>query len=150
VNARLGLFPSSYYGLLFDTNFEAETGSMSSWGVQNHLKDDRGDALRVRYSFVEAQTDTDELSQLEGQIEVKMTDRIKLGYYARYDESEREFLDSSVGLRLLSACNCWHLDLGYTEKLNPDREQVTLRFTFAGLGDITQDIGMGGGSSSTR
>lgn len=148
VYARLGLFPSRYAGLIFDTNYGIEGGGVSSWGIQHHLKRDRGDAVRVRYSFIDStSTGGDELSQLEGQVEVKLTDRLKLGYYARYDETDREFIDSSVGLRVLSSCNCWHLDLGYTDKLNPDREQVTLRLTFAGLGDITQDIGTSGRST---
>jgi LPS-assembly protein len=151
VNARVGLFPSTYAGFIFDTNYGLEGGGVSSWGIQNHLKDDRGDALRLRYSFIDAtSTGGDELSQLEGQVEVKLSDRLKVGYYARYDETDREFIDSSVGLRVLSSCNCWHLDLGYTEKLNPDREQVTLRFTFAGLGDITQDIGTGSNNRRGR
>ncbi|MFM1848308.1 MAG: LPS-assembly protein LptD, partial [Pseudomonadota bacterium] len=150
VNARVGLFPAPYFGFVFDTNYGVEDGSLSSWAVQNHIRDDRGDALRVRYSFIDSTEDTDELSQLEGQIEVKVTDRLKVGYYARYDEDEREFIDSSVGLRILSTCNCWHLDVGYLERLNPEKEQVFVRFTFAGLGDITQDIGTGSGNSSAR
>lgn len=146
VNARVGLYPSRYFGFVFDTNYGLEDGSVSSWAVQHHIRDDRGDALRVRYSFIEDQSQSDELSQIEGQLEVKIADRLKLGYYGRYDESDREFIDSSVGLRILSACNCWHLDLGYRERLNPEKEQVFLRFTFAGLGDITQDIGFGSGT----
>ena len=90
------------------------------------------------------------MSQLDGQLELKVSDRLKVGYYARYDEAEREFIDSSVGVRILSSCNCWHLDVGYTERLNPEKEQVFMRFTFAGLGDITQDIGMGSGTQRGR
>jgi LPS-assembly protein len=150
VNARVGLFPSSYFGFIFDTNYGVENGDLSSWAVQNHLRGDRGDALRFRYSFVDDREGTDELSQLDGQLELKVSDRLKLGYYARYDEAEREFIDSSVGVRILSSCNCWHLDVGYTERLNPEKEQVFMRFTFAGLGDITQDIGMGSGNQRGR
>jgi len=36
------------------------------------------------------------------------------------------------------------MDLGFATTLNPDDQDITLRFTFKGLGDVTQRIGLGG------
>ena len=135
LNAMVGVYPTSYFGLMADTNYGLEQSDVSSWSLMTHLKDDRGDAVRARYTYVE-----EEVSQIEGHLELQLTDRYRLGYYSRYDELESEFIESAVALRILSACNCWHVDLGFSDRINPDREQVSLRFTFTGLGDITQDI----------
>jgi len=45
-------------------------------------------------------------------------------------------------LRFINSCKCWSMDLGYGSQLNPDNRQVLLTFTFSGLGDITQSIGL--------
>ena len=135
----LMLNPSSSFGFRFDTNYGFEDHNVSSWGVTTYLFDDRGDALRSRYSFVE-----NNISQVEGNLELVLTDRLRLGYYARYDDVEAEFIENRIGLRLASSCDCWSFDLGVSDKINPDRQQIFLTFTFAGLGDITQNFGMGG------
>ncbi|MEZ4754228.1 MAG: LPS assembly protein LptD [Bdellovibrionota bacterium] len=133
VNAILGLYPTRDFAFKFDSNIDYKTGYLSSWGVSTHLRDDRGDKLRARYSFID-----ESVSQLEGNIEIALTERLSAGYYARFDDRDSEFVENRFALRLASACDCWFFDLGFDERSNPDKQRVFFSFTFAGLGDITQ------------
>ena len=142
----LGLNPSPYFGFLFESNIDYQTREMSSWGVSTHFKDDRGDLLRVRYTFIDnpdpGAIPDDIASQVEGSAEIKLVDRLRLGYYARFDEIESEFLDNTYAFRLGGSCNCWYLDLGYQESLNPDNQSYLMRFTLKGLGDLVQSMAL--------
>jgi len=138
VNFDLGLYPTASFGFRFESNFNAEEEDFSSWGIGTHFKDDRGDIIRARYSYIE-----NNVSQVEGSAELALVERVKLGAYTRFDDRDHEFIETRFAFRLTSACNCWHLDLGVSDRINPDKRQAIVSFTFKGLGDITQDIGFG-------
>lgn len=143
INTDLTLYPSDSFALRFDADYAAEESHFSSLGVSSHFFDDRGDALRARYSYVDDQnTNGTGLSQLEANIEIALIDRLKLGYYGRYDEQEREFLETRLALRLLSACDCWKFDVGISDRVNPDRQAVMFNFTLGGLGDLGQNVSL--------
>ncbi len=136
-----GLFPTQNFGLQLDNNYNAENNEISSWHIGTTLTDDRGDALRARYSYVKDYSVTaKDIDQIEGNLEIKLIDRLRIGYYASYDNFANEFFENRVALRLKSPCDCWSVDLGYSETLNPDKETFLLRFTFKGLGDISQNV----------
>ncbi len=131
-----GLFPTGYFGFQFNSNLNVEEQQFSQWGFGTHLKDDRGDVFRARYNYIE-----ENLSQVSANLELKLTERIKFGIFSRFDDLGGEFLENTAALRLISKCQCWSLDLGFTDQINPNREQILMKFTFRGLGDITQGIG---------
>jgi hypothetical protein len=76
-----------------------------------------------------------------------VAERVRAGWYSRFDELNGTALQNHAVLRLLSSCNCWHLDLDYGQTQNPQREEVLLRFTFSGLGDITSGTRVGNRSN---
>ncbi|NLF24789.1 MAG: LPS-assembly protein LptD [Deltaproteobacteria bacterium] len=139
----LGVAPTRSFTFTFDGNYGLEEADLSSWGVGGNLRDDRGDVLKTRYSFIDGS-----ISQLELGAEVVLSERLSVGYYGRYDVREREFFRNTGALRIYSACKCWHLDLGFSETLNPDNQEATLRFTFKGLGDVSQNLAYGSSNSS--
>ncbi len=148
LSAELFIFPSSYTAFGFDTNYNAADGEVDSFAFSTHFFDDRGDALRGRWTFVQDSTSgQNQVSQFEGNAEIKLVDRLKFGWYGRYDEIDSEMLESQMALRLVSSCNCWHADLGYGETLNPDKKDIFIRFTFLGLGDISQSLRLGNQSN---
>ncbi|RMG43208.1 MAG: LPS-assembly protein LptD [Candidatus Dadabacteria bacterium] len=132
-----GFFPVANFGMSFLSNIDLEDRQFSSWSLATHVRRDRGDALIGRYTFID-----NRVSQLEGNLVVVLNDRLKFGAYTRYDDIDGEFIENRLALRLSSACNCWHFDVGYSDRINPDRKRVEFRLTLAGLGDITQGIGM--------
>lgn len=141
----LTLTPTSYVRLSFDTNTNVEKANLSSWSSAIQVRDDRNDIFSLAYDFIDVKSQPDlppppDVNQVTASGEAVLTDRLKLGVYHRYDLAESQLIEGAYVLRILSACNCWRFDVGFSERINPDREQITLRFTFSGLGDITQDV----------
>ncbi len=138
IAANIYMMPTASFALGVESNYNQEDGVLDSMALSNHLFTDRGDALRARWTFVkDSDTGEETLSQIEGSLEVKLSERLRAGWYSRFDELSGTALQNHAVLRVLSSCNCWHLDLDYGQTENPSREQVLLRFTFSGLGDIT-------------
>lgn len=136
--ANLDFIPTRYFLSRIESNTDLDDGSISSWGISAQARDDRGDSLIGRYIFLE-----DNINQFEGNVEVALVERLKLGFYGLYDEREGEFIENRVALRFMSACDCWFLDVGLSDRINPDRQMFTFRFTFSGLGDVSQDVAYG-------
>lgn len=131
VGTDLSFYPNNYFGIGFGSNFDYEENDFSSWGLGLKLEDDRGDHIRTRVSYIE-----DSVSQIDGNVEIALTDRLKLGFYGRYDDLESEFVENRIALRIISSCDCWKLDIGYRDRVNPDDQDYTLLLTLRGLGDI--------------
>jgi LPS-assembly protein len=88
-------------------------------------------SLNVQYRFI-----TDNIVQLlDSTFALPITDRIAGLYTMRYDINVGSFLENYIGVRLLSSCDCWALNLGLTQTRNPNEVQVHAQFTLAGLGN---------------
>lgn len=139
----INIMPSKNLTVGFGSTYNRENSDVTSTGTGANFTSDRGDAIKVRYNFVRDSVNEDKrnkISQLEFGTEVVLADRLRLGYFGRYDSKESDFLENRGALRLLSACDCWSFDLGYSQTTNPDREKVMATVTFTGLGDLTQDL----------
>ena len=87
-------------------------------------------SFAVEYRFI-----TDSILQLlDSSISLPLTDRIAMLYAMRYDIDAGTFLENYAGVRLLSSCNCWALNIGVTDTRNPNEVQLQAQFTLAGLG----------------
>jgi lipopolysaccharide assembly outer membrane protein LptD (OstA) len=144
IGAYYSIYPSDSLGFRIETDYNRETHDVARWAITTILRDDRGDSLRLRYKYLD-----NSFNQIEGNAEVRILDRLKLGYYARYNDTftiqtgtdaVSGFLENRAVLRFYGGCNCWSVDLGYSERINPDREDFILNFSFAGLGDVTQNV----------
>lgn len=135
IGVGTGIFPSKYMAFSFDGDYNTYSNDFSSWGAAAHFRDDRGDILRARYSFIDGT-----VGQIEGAAEVPIEDRLNLGYYARYDDRASEFMEQRLGLRFWNVCRCWHFDVGYHQRINPDTKNVLFSITFGGLGDFGQAV----------
>jgi len=144
ISLSMILSPSSYFATGIQSNLDAGNGDFSSYDVSMAMRDDREDALRLRYTFFEPTTANGNrtTNQLEGNVEFKLHEQLRLGYYTRYDIDNRRAIETRALLRFLNACKCWSIDLGVSDRFNPDRTAVLLSFTFNGLGDITQNVGL--------
>ncbi len=146
INVIFQITPNRSFGFDIDSNYNLEKSGLSSWGGGFNLVDDRDDYFRVRYTFIDPNVNLDptlaipNISNLETSIEAVITDRLRLAYFSRFDETASKMLEQASALRLLSACDCWFVDFGVAEQINPNRTQINVRFTFSGLGGITQDI----------
>jgi LPS-assembly protein len=100
-----------------------------------------GASLDVVYRFVrggEDQTgsDLDDLETLEARALFQLTPRLAMGLNGRYDFPGNQFVESGGGFRVTSACDCWAIDLGVVNRVNPDETQVRLAVHLKGLGGL--------------
>jgi lipopolysaccharide assembly outer membrane protein LptD (OstA) len=127
------LFPTNDLGFNLMTNYDTEAQDMSAWSFGTHFLDDRGDALRARYSYIDGQ-----IGQIETGLELVLLDKLRLGSYARYDERTNKFIETNTALRFLSDCRCWSFDIGYGHTTNPDRNKLLFAVNLLGLGGLRQ------------
>lgn len=100
-----------------------------------------GASLDVVYRFVrggeaEIDSDLDDLETIEGRALFQLTSRLAFGINGRYDFPGKEFVESGGGFRLSSSCDCWALDVGVINRVNPDETQVRLAIELRGLGSL--------------
>ena len=138
------LYPNDYLYVRTKADYSTDYADFSDYTVETGIENKRGDRLRSRLRFV-----SEQITQLESNIEVVITDRIKLGFYGRYDQKENEFIDNRAGIRYISSCKCWMVDLDYSNQINPDTTNVYLNFTLNGLGEIGQRVAGSRASSNT-
>jgi hypothetical protein len=129
--AVLAFYPNEHVAIGARTDYNVEDTEFSSYGFETQFVDKRGDELRMRFRFVD-----EEVRQLETGVEVRVTEDVRLGYYSRYDDLEGEFLENKIGMRLVSACDCWLLDFEFRDRINPNKSEFGLTLTLIGLGEL--------------
>jgi LPS-assembly protein len=77
-----------------------------------------------------------DIQQLESSIVIPLLDRVGFMYAMRYDILSGRFFENHFGLRLLSACDCWSLDIGFTDKSNPNELELLAQLRLVGLGSF--------------
>lgn len=151
VRSGLSLFPTKNLAFSFENYYDPYDRTLNNWSFGTSVYSDRGDAVRARYNYYrDATTGESSLSQLEGNLEVVLVPALRFGYYARYDfdylepgsvsSSTGDFIEQRMALRLIPDCDCWYLDLGYIDTINPDKQTVLFSINFGGLGAIDQSV----------
>lgn len=128
---EFNFIPNYHFRFGAESNLDIENGGFSSYAIRGQFLDKYGDELRVRFSSVE-----DQLRQVESSLQLSVLERVKLGFYTRFDDLEGEFIENRVGIRLLSSCNCWYLDADIRDSTNPNETRFGLNVTFKGLGQF--------------
>jgi len=134
-----GLNPTNYVTVAAHSYVSPYSGALTSWGTTLSARDDRGDRIGATYSFIDPfNPDDSTTNQLRGNAELVLTDRVKFGLYSQYDLVRSTAIEQAVALRFVSACNCWHVDVGMSKTTNPDNQRINIRFALTGLGDLAQ------------
>ena len=131
IAANLAFYPNEYIRIRTQANFDEQRTAFSSYLIENQLGNKRGDLIRSRFRFIE-----DANTQFENGIELGITDRLRFGYYSRWDNINKLFLEQRGGVRLMSACNCWMVDFLVTDQINPDNTRMSVNVTLLGLGQV--------------
>lgn len=99
-----------------------------------------GSSMDFVYRFVRQEDlstiGDDDLETAEARGLFALTDRLSIGLNGRFDFPSSSFVESGGGFRVQSACKCWSIDLGVTNRKNPDETQFRLSVTLAGLGEV--------------
>jgi hypothetical protein len=75
-----------------------------------------------------------QLQEVDDNIVLRLTDWAGFRYSSRYNVIANRFLDNYFGLRLISTCNCWTLDVAVVDRTNPQEVEVRVQLNLLGLG----------------
>lgn len=140
--------PSSSLSMRFHTSYDASTNNISAAKVGFFVEDPRSQGassnpLRletrssagVSYRFLTGNL----LQEVDSNVVLRLTDWAGFLYSSRYDVVADRFLDNFFGLRLLSTCDCWALEISVADRTNPQEVEVRAQLTLVGLGsDVPQ------------
>lgn len=90
--------------------------------------------LGVGYRFVADNS----IKEVNGSVLLRLSKRFYVAYETRYDALRKRFLENRYGLRVLSDCECWVLDVGVSDQINPDETTVRVLLSLVGLGSFGQ------------
>ncbi|MFQ5665636.1 MAG: LPS-assembly protein LptD [Candidatus Binatia bacterium] len=137
--------PSRAFSLRFLTNYDAGTNNISAARVGLFVEDPReppgstARRLRIRssasvsYRFLTQNL----LQELDDNVVLRLTDWAGFRFASRFDVVANRLLDAFFGLKLVSSvCDCWSLDLGVVDRINPQEVQVRVQLTLVGLGSV--------------
>src|SRR5579875_1925624 len=92
-----------------------------------------GPYFQLNYAFIGGRT---AVEQISGTAYYEFFDRLGLYYSPAYDIADKRLLYSEYGVRLKSKCNCWILDVGINDSINPSQVQIFAQLTLGGIGSI--------------
>lgn len=142
--------PIERASLRFNASYDPTTDDLTSATVGLRLREGRREedgrlqnrtSIGVSYRFITDNplrqvnpTEPAGIQQIDSEIALRVTDRFGLLYANRYNIREERFLENHFGIRLLSACDCWSLDIGITDKSNPNEVELRGQLVLVGLG----------------
>lgn len=96
--------------------------------------------LQYRLIADNAVPGTSAVEQFDAGVLLRVTERVGLRYSGRYNIAASRILGNFFGLSYISACDCWSVDLGVSDKSNPNEVQFQAQVSLLGFGST------GGGS----
>ncbi len=148
LSVALRLTPSPFFSFEGRTDYSVTGDGPKSATVGLFLTDPRTfdedfglQALRGRtrvgigYRFVANQA----VEEINGSMLVRILKQLYGAYEARYDNRSGRFLEHRYGLRLISNQECWVVDLGISDKVNPDETEVRLLVSLVGLAQFGKE-----------
>src|SRR5262249_52056479 len=66
-------------------------------------------------------------------------DRMGVFFGPSYDIANNDLQSAEYGVRIKSTCDCWDVDVGVRQSINPDETAVQFMVTLGGIGSIGQN-----------
>ena len=79
---------------------------------------------RSRVSFGYRYVANSALQEVNGGLLLRLTKRYYGAFEARYDGLSKKFLEVGGGIRVISDCECWVIDIGLSNRINPNETQA--------------------------
>lgn len=141
INGRLSPLP--YATFLFDSTYDAARGDVTMARLGAALSDPRPlpatapllEHLQRRTTLgVSYRTITDRiLKEMNIYAVLRLNEYVTGAYFGRYDFNAQSFIGNRYYLRFISPQNCWYVDLGMIDKVNPNEFEFRFLITFVGL-----------------
>lgn len=94
---------------------------------------------RSRVSFGYRFVANSALEEVNGGLLLRLTKRYYGAFEARYDNLAKKFLEVGGGLRVISDCECWVVDVGVTNHVNPNETTARVLVSLVGLGQVGRE-----------
>ncbi len=138
--------PSRSLSFRFAGTLDTQAAEFSSTNVGVFVEDPRqlesavGKRLATRTSMGVAYRllANNVLQQIDANFVLRLTDWAGVSYATRYNVPAKRFLENYVGLRLVSRCDCWSVDLAVSNRPNPNETEARLQVTLVGLSSTRQ------------
>ncbi len=139
--------PNRFFSFRFLTHYDTLAHDFSGARVGFFVEDPRERSDEARARRLDTRTSAgvsyrflvgNQLEQVDTNVVLRLTDWAGFLYSSRYNIQANRFLDNFVGLRLLSSCDCWALDLAVTNRTNPAETEVRAQVTLVGLSSAKQ------------
>lgn len=137
------LTPLPYASLTADSIYDVGRGDITTMRLGMFLRDPRPlppttpllqHVQRRTTVGVSYQTITDRiLKELDAHIIFRLNERLSTAYSGRYDFNAESFIGNRYFLRYISPQQCWFVDLGIVDKVNPREFEFRLLFTLVGF-----------------
>lgn len=141
VSARLTPLP--YTLLTFNSTVDVASGEFATTRVGAFLRDPRPlpqvsplleNLQRSTTIGLSYRTITDRLlKEVDASIVLRFSDRLTASYIGRYDFNADSFIGNRYFVRYLSPQDCWFIDFGIIDKVNPREFEFRFMFTLVGL-----------------
>ncbi len=148
VEASATLFPTSYASFGSTIDYDPPEEQISSASAQLSLRPPwavnqkpglymgralTGPFLQVMYNFVGGREASHTFAV---RAYYELLDRFAVYYAPVYDFANKQMVSVEYGVRLKSPCNCWAMDFGLTDTINPSEVQFQFQLTLGGLGSM--------------
>ncbi|GBD25765.1 LPS-assembly protein LptD [bacterium HR30] len=138
--------PSRLLSFRFAGTLDTKATEFSSTNVGVFLEDPRevdsaaGRRLGTRTSMGVAYRllANNVLQQIDANFVLRLTDWAGVSYATRYNVPASRFLENYFGLRFVSLCDCWSVDVALSNRTNPNETEARLQLTLVGLSSVRQ------------
>ncbi len=141
INARLTPLP--YTTFTVDSTYDVARGDVTMARLSASLSDPRPlpatapllEHVQRRTTLgVSYRTITDRLlKEMNAYAVIRLNEYITGAYFGRYDFNAQSFIGNRYYLRFISPQDCWYVDLGLIDKVNPKEFEFRFLITFVGL-----------------
>jgi len=156
IDVGLRVTPTNYFGLASQVTYSAPDAQLRAGAVDLFLTDPRpipGDSetslqslrphnsLGFSYRYI-AQADTStfaNISNISTTGTYRLTNNLAVSYQALFDANVGRFLDNVVGLRVISSCDCWVVDMAFEDRVNPNETAFRVQVSLVGLGSFGRE-----------
>jgi LPS-assembly protein len=143
VDIAARLTPLPYATLTFDSTYDLGPGDVSTTRVGAFLRDPRPlpatsplmqNLQRSTTVGVSYRTISDRLlKEIDSSVIFRFNERITTAYIGRYDLNAGEFIGNRYFVRYFSPQQCWFVDIGLIDKVNPREFEFRFIFSLIGL-----------------
>lgn len=138
--------PSRFLSFRFAGTWDTQAAEFSSTNIGVFAEDPReidtaaGRRLGTRTSAGVAYRllANNVLQQVDANFVLRLTDWAGVSYATRYNVPASRFLENYFGLRFVSRCDCWSVDLALSNRTNPNETEARLQLTLVGLSSARQ------------